>query len=247
MMKYLAACVVAIAVGVAAPAFAQDTVTVGVTATGVPFTFVDTSTQLPTGAMVDLANAVATDNAMKTNLQVTAFSALVPALTTHKIDMISAGMLATDERRKVIDFSDPVYTYGEAMFVAATNAANYTTQDLKGETVGAQIGTTFADALRALGVFGEVKLYDSIADIMRDVKLGRIKAGFGDQPIVAYQILKNPDVGVRLVVGYQPIKSGNVCLGISKYNPKLLEKVNASIAKLKANGQLKAIFAKYGL
>ena len=121
------------------------------------------------------------------------------------------------------------------------------TQDLKGETVGAQIGTTFADALRALGVFGEVKLYNSIADIMRDVKLGRIKAGFGDQPIVAYQILKNPDVGVRLVVGYQPIKSGNVCLGISKDNPKLLEKVNASIAKLKANGQLKAIFAKYGL
>lgn len=247
MLKYLAICAVAVAVGAAAPAFAQDTIAVGVTATGVPFTFVDTSTQLPTGAMVDLAGAIAADNGMKTNLQVTAFSALVPALTTHKIDMISAGMLATDERRKVIDFSDPVYTYGEAMFVAAANASNYTIQDLKGETVGAQIGTSFADALRALGVFGEVKLYDSIADIMRDVKLGRIKAGFGDQPIVAYQIVKNPDVGVRLVPTYRPIKSGDVCLGLSKDNPKLLEKVNASIAKLKANGKLKEIFAKYGL
>jgi polar amino acid transport system substrate-binding protein len=168
-------------------------------------------------------------------------------LSTHKIDLISAGMLATDERRKVIDFSAPVYSYGEAMFVAANNSSNYTVQDLKGETVGAQIGTTFADSLKALGIFGEVKLYDSIADIMRDVKLGRIKAGFGDQPIIAYQIAKNPDLGVRLVAGYQPMKSGDVCIGVAKDNPELLKKVNDSIAKLKANGQLKAIFAKYGL
>ncbi len=247
MMKCLFACAVAIGIGVAAPALAEDSITVGVTATGVPFTFVDTTTQLPTGAMVDLAGAIAADAGLKPNFQVTAFSALVPALTTHKIDVISAGMLATDERRKVIDFSAPVYSYGEAMFVAANNPANYAVNDLKGETVGAQIGTTFADSLRALGVFGEVKLYDSIADIMRDVKLGRIKAGFGDQPIVAYQIAKNPAVGVRLVPGYKPLKSGDVCLGVAKDAPSLLEKVNASIAKLKANGKLKEIFAKYGL
>ncbi|OYX83622.1 MAG: amino acid ABC transporter substrate-binding protein, partial [Azorhizobium sp. 35-67-5] len=117
----------------------------------------------------------------------------------------------------------------------------------KGETVGAQIGTTFADSLKALGVFGEVKLYDSIADIMRDVKLGRIKAGFGDQPIVAYQITKNPDLGIRLVKGYKPLKEGGVALAVAKDNPKLLQQVNASIAKLKASGQLAKIFAAYGL
>ncbi len=245
-LKQFAVCAVAVGLALATPVQAQETVRVGVTATGVPFTFVDTATQLPTGAMVDLARAIVEDNGLKPAFELTAFSALVPSLSTHKIDLISAGMLATDERRKVVDFSDPVYTYGEGMFVAA-NAKDFTIEDLKGATVGAQIGTTFADSLKALGVFGEVKLYDSIADIMRDVKLGRIKAGFGDQPIVAYQITKNPDLGIRLVKGYKPLKEGGVALAVAKDNPKLLAQVNASIAKLKANGQLAKIFAAYGL
>lgn len=228
-------------------AVAADTVKVGVTTTGVPFTFVDTSSQEVTGAMVDLAHAIAADNGLEAQFDITAFSALIPSLDSGKIDVISAGMLVTEERQKAVDFSDPVYSYGEAMFVAADNSENYTIEALKGETIGAQIGTSFADALKALGVFGEIKLYDSIADVMRDVKLGRIKAGFGDAPIVAYQITNNPSLGVRLVEGYKPLKSGYVALAVSKENAELLGKINTSIAKLKESGELNKIFAKYGL
>jgi polar amino acid transport system substrate-binding protein len=246
-LKTLAAAITALAIGAVAPAFAAETVKVGVTTTGVPFTFVDTSSQKPTGAMVDLAQAIGAEAGLATEFEVVAFSALIPSLTTGKIDLISAGMLATDKRREVVDFSAPVYTYGEAMFVPADEPANYTLDDLKGATIGAQVGTTFADALNARGTFGEVKLYDSIADIMRDVKLGRIKAGFGDKPIVAYQIAQNPKIGLRLVDGYEPLKAGDVALAVSKENPALLEKVNAAIAKLKESGELAKIFAKYGL
>ncbi|MBK3746114.1 amino acid ABC transporter substrate-binding protein, partial [Paraburkholderia aspalathi] len=158
-----------------------------------------------------------------------------------------AGMLVTEPRKEVVHFTAPVYSYGDAMFVAADNSENYTVEDLKGQTVGAQIGTTFADGLKALGVFVEIKLYDSIADIMRDVKLGRIKAGFGDQPIVAYQIQQNTNLGVRLVDGYKPMQMGDVALAVSKKNPDLLAKLNASIEKFKENGELAKIFAKYGL
>ncbi|TDT99275.1 MULTISPECIES: ABC transporter substrate-binding protein [Azorhizobium] len=245
-LKSLAALAVGIAVGFSAPVMAQESFKVGVTTTGVPFTFVDTTTQQPTGAMVDLAKAIATEVGLKPTFELTAFSALVPSLSTHKIDVISAGMLATDERRKVVDFSEPVYTYGDAMFVAA-DAKDVTLDDLKGQVVGAQVGTTFADSLKALNIFSEVKLYESIADIMRDVKLGRIKAGFGDQPIIAYQIAKNPGLGVRLVKGYKPLKEGQVALAIAKDNPALLTKVNAAILKLKASGELDKIFAAYGL
>lgn len=228
-------------------AAAAEEIRVGVTTTGIPFTFVDVATQQTTGAMVDLARAIAEDNGMEARFEVTAFSALIPSLETGKLDVISAGMLATDERRAVVDFSDAVYSYGDAMFVAADDARNYTIEDLKGEVVGAQIGTTFADKLKALGVFGEVRLYDGLAEIMRDVQLGRIKAGFGDQPIVAYQIAKMPQLGVRLVEGYTPLGEGDVALAVSKNNPELLARINASIAKLKASGKLAEIFAQYGI
>ncbi|WP_033057252.1 ABC transporter substrate-binding protein [Sinorhizobium arboris] len=247
LIKKLAIGAFGLALAFSGPAVAADAMKVGVTTTGVPFTFVDTSSQQVTGAMVDIANAIAADNGLEAQFEVTAFSALIPSLNAGKIDIVSAGMLATDERRKVVNFSDTVYSYGDAMFVAADNPENYTIEALKGETVGAQIGTTFADSLKSLGMFSEVKLYDSIADIMRDVKLGRIKAGFGDQPIVAYQIAKNPALGVRLVEGYKPLKSGDVALAVPKENTELLQKINASIAKLKEGGELKKIFAKYGI
>lgn len=231
---------------VASTASAEN-IKVGVTTSGVPFTFVETSSQQVTGAMVDLARALAEDQGLSSSFEITAFSALIPSLDTGKIDVISAGMLVTEPRKAIVNFTDPVYSYGDAMFVAADNGENYTVEDLKGETVGAQIGTTFADGLKALNIFGEIKLYDSIADIMRDVKLGRIKAGFGDQPIVAYQIQQNKNLGVRLVDGYKPIQMGDVALAVSTKNPELLTKLNTSIEKFKDNGELDKIFAKYGL
>ncbi|MAA99815.1 MAG: amino acid ABC transporter substrate-binding protein [Stappia sp.] len=244
-MKKLAATLV-VSIGLATPALAED-LTVGVTTTGVPFTFVDTATQKPTGAMVDIAEAIASDTGMTAKFELTAFSALIPALTTGKIDLISAGMFASDKRKEVVDFSTGVYTYGDAMFVAADDDTAYTVDMLKGEAVGAQVGTVFADKLNALGIFSEVKQYDSLADIMRDVKLGRIKAGFGDKPIVAYQISQNPGFGVRLVEGYEPMSQGTVALAVAKDNPELLETVNAALAKMKESGELAKIFAKYGL
>ena len=75
-------------VGLASPALAEDTMKVGITTTGVPFTFIDTSTLKPTGAMVDLASEIAAGNGMRSEFQISAFPALIPALTTGKIDLI---------------------------------------------------------------------------------------------------------------------------------------------------------------
>lgn len=229
------------------PASAQDALKVGITTTGVPLTFVDTLSSKPTGAMVDLAEAIAVENNTQVEYQISAFPALIPALTTGKIDLISAAMFVTEKRKEVVDFTVPVYEYGEAMFVAADNPTNYSREALKGETVGAPIGSTMAEDLLKTGLFGDVRQYDSIADIIRDVRLHRIKAGFADRPIVAYQLARKPDLGVRLVDGYQPLHMGQVALAVAKGKPELLDKVNAAISKLKQRGDLAKIFAHYGL
>lgn len=231
----------------ASGAMAQETMTVGVTTTGVPLTFVDTATQEPTGAMVDLAKAIAADNGMPVRFQIMSFPALIPALTSGRIGLISASMFVTDERKKIVDFSTPVYAFGETMFVADADPHDYKIEDLKDAVIGAQIGSTFARAAQNLGIFREVKLYESIADIMRDVKLGRLKAGFGDQPIVAYQLSQNPALGVHMIKGYQPIDKGIVALAVAKDNPQLLSRIEGSIGKFKEDGTLAKIFAKYGL
>ncbi len=47
----------------------------------------------------------------------TAWTGLIPALTSGKIDMIIAGMSPTAERRQEIDFSDSYYRSEPVMVV----------------------------------------------------------------------------------------------------------------------------------
>ena len=247
MSRFVIPYIAAIAILVASTAVAKETITVGITPTGVPFTFVDAATQKPTGAMVDLATAIAVDIGADVKFQINAFPALIPALTTGKINLISASMFVTAKRQEIIDFSTPVYTYGEAMFVAAGDSTNYTIEQLKGGMSARRSARPMPTHCRRQACSARSSFMTLIADMMRDVVLGRIKAGFGDRPIVAYQISKNPKLGVRLVGGYRPLHEGEVALAVAKNNSRLLDQVNASIAKFEKNGELAKILSRYGL
>jgi polar amino acid transport system substrate-binding protein len=90
-----------------------------------------------------------------------------------------------------------------------------------------------------------VRTYDSVADIMRDVALGRIKAGFADQPIVAYQLQQGANTQVRLVPEYQSTVKGQVCFIVRKGDTATLEQLNSAIRKMKADGTLQQILQKW--
>jgi polar amino acid transport system substrate-binding protein len=243
------ACVIAtglLLTGVPALSVAATTYMVGATATGVPFTFLEVKSNSIQGVLVDAITATGKAAGFDVDIQQTTFSSLIPSLTTKKIDIISAAMLKTPARQQVVDFSDTVYSYGEGLIVRADDRSKYPSMDsLKGEVVGAQVGTAFVDALNKKGIFKEVRTYDSVADIMRDVALGRIKAGFGDHPIIAYQLQHNPNPQLRLVAEYQPEVTGQLCFVVRKGDTTTLDQLNAGIKKIKTDGTLMQIIKKW--
>lgn len=242
------AAVLIAAAGYLTPAIAQeDTFKVGSTPTGVPFTFLDVNSNSIQGVMVDIVTAIGDQENFKPDVQATQWSALIPSLTSGKIDIIAAAMYATEERAKVVDFTDTVYSYGEGLFVSNDDTTDYKSpKELEGKTIGVQVGTAYIEPMKALGVFKDVKIYDSIPDIMRDVQLGRIDAGFGDRPIVAYQLSKGA-ASVRLVKSYESTVSGNVAMAVQKGNDALRTRLNDGLKKVKESGKLDEILAKWGL
>ena len=111
----------ALVLAAATPASAQQVLKVGSTATGIPFTFLDTKTNTIQGLMVDLITESGKDAGFQVQIEPMQFSVLIPSLTSNKIDIISAAMFATAARKEVIDFSDAVYTYGEGLLVPSTD------------------------------------------------------------------------------------------------------------------------------
>lgn len=218
---------------------------VGSTATGVPFSFLDVKTNSLTGAMVDIANAVGGAAGFPIDLAVTPFSALIPSLTAGKIDMIAAAMLRTPERAKVVAFTDPVYAYGGAIVVRADAPAPRQLHELVGRRVGAQVGTRFVDQLTAAGV-ADLRTYDSLADILRDLRLGRLDAAYGDEPILRYYLRVTGVRTVKLAPDYRPPILEDVCLVVRKDAAETLARLNAAIGRIKAT-EIAAIIDKWGL
>jgi polar amino acid transport system substrate-binding protein len=246
--RLVQAAAAALALVAAAPGSAQQVLKVGSTPTGIPFTFLDTKTNSIQGLMVDLITAIGKDAGFRVEIEPMQFSTLIASLTSNKIDIIAAAMFATAARKEVIDFSDPVYTYGEGLVVPKTDTKDYAAlEDLKGEIVGAQVGTAFVDALKKTGLFSEVKAYDTIPDILRDVNTGRLKAGFADYPILAYNLQQGLFPDVRLVKSFKPTIVGSIGIATRKSDTELLGRINAALTKLKSDGTLGKILAKWGL
>lgn len=241
----------ALGLGAAACAKTSDVraaggVVVGSTATGVPFSFIDMRSHELTGAMVDIVRAVGVEAGFAVEMQVTAFAALIPSLTARKIDIISAAMLRTPAREAVAAFSAPVYAYGGAVAVRADDASSHATlPQLRGRRVGAQVGTRFVDQLAAAGV-DEVKTYDNLADCLRDLRLGRLDAVFGDAPIIRYYLRVTGADRIRLDESYRPAALEEVCLVLRKDDPALLARVNAAITRIRST-TIAGIVRKWGL
>lgn len=248
MLRRVAAFAVLLIAAAGQNAFAQESLTIGTETNGVPFSFLSPSTQKMQGFMVDLIEAVGKRAGFKPVVQPMDFSALIPALTSRKIDIIASSMYITDKRRQVIDFTNPVYTYGEGMVVPSGDTKNYVSYDqFKDRIVGAQVGTVYGDTLKSSGLFKEVKIYETIPGIIADVNAGRIDAGIADFPTLAYYMGQGQYHGARLVKSYKAALPGSIGLGLRQSDKPLKEKLQAALDQLRSDGELAAMLEKWNL
>lgn len=220
------------------------TIRVGGTTTGPPFSFLNEKNE-NIGLMFDIAKKVVEGIGGKAEIEGMTFTSLIPAIESDKIDMISAGMFMTDERKQVIDFSDPIFSYGEAIVIKKNDDSIKSFDDLKGKKVGSSAGGLYTEKLKAYPEI-EVLEYKSTADMIQEIDNGRIDAFFQDAPIVIHLIKENPDMNIKLLEGYESQWVNDIGLGLPK-DSKIKDQVNAEIKRLKESGEIDAILSEWGL
>lgn len=212
-----------------------------------PNSFLDIKTNTIQGFMPDVISEIARREGFKLDFQPIPFSALIPSAVSGKIDLIVSGMTPTAKRAEVVDFTDVVTQFGEGLFVKDSDSKVYhSAKDLAGETIGGGAGTNYLEAMQKLGIFKEVKAYDTPGDLIRDVQLGRIKGGLQDFPILKAQHASGALPGLRVEEHYVPIHMNSIALAVRKGNKPLLDKLNAAIRQMKADGTLTRLQKKWG-
>lgn len=189
------------------------------------------------GFDVDIANEIADAIGVELVIQEMDFDALVSALPAGKIDVVISGMNPTEERSKVVDFSDIYYNSQHGILVRAEDADKYKTfADLEGAKVGAQLGSTQEQIAKAEIPNADLQLLANVNNLILELKSGKVDAIVMEKPVAEMAVKNNTDLAVGEPT-YEETTGGNA-VGLAKNNPELLAKINEVINELNESGKM---------
>lgn len=189
------------------------------------------------GFDVDIANEIADAIGVELVIQEMDFDALVSALPAGKVDVVISGMNPTEERAKVVDFSDIYYNSQHGILVRTEDADKYKTfADLEGAKVGAQLGSTQEQISKAEIPNADLQLLANVNNLILELKSGKVDAIVMEKPVAEMAVKNNPDLAVGEPT-YEE-KTGGNAVGVAKNNPELLAKINEVINELNESGKM---------
>lgn len=194
------------------------------------------------GFDVDIWDAAAKIMGVKYKLQPMDFSGLIPALQTHNLDGAFAGMTIRDDRKKVVDFSDPYYESGLAVLVKSDSKLTSADQ-IDGARIATKQATSSVDYLKAHAPKAEVSSFPNIDNAFLELQAGRVDAVVFDTPVVAYYAA-TAGKGTTKVLS-PPLISGEFYGFAFPKNSDLTAKFDAALKTMKENGQYKALYEKW--
>ena len=171
MMILLVTAVLSVSVTTWAGVLDNDVIKVGTESTYPPYEFRDENNNLK-GFDIEMMEAIAEKIGKKIEWVDMPFDSLIPALLSKKIDIIAAGLSATEERAKKVSFSTPYEISLSTFIVKADRNSIKSIEDLKGKVVTAQLGTV-QDAYAKTIEGVSVKPFQKFDDCVREVALGR--------------------------------------------------------------------------
>ena len=245
MRKTLLAVAVA---AIAAPAFAAD-LKVAVDPTYEPFTYKTPQGEV-TGFDVDIAKAVCEQIKRKCVFVEQVWDSMIPGLQAKKYDVIVSSMSMTDERRRVVDFSDRYYKTPSA--VVLKKAAAYTDPaSAKGLKIGVLKGSTQEKwAMGELKPAGATVIpYEAQDQVYLDIKSGRLDGTVADKVEVHGGFLRKPegaDYGYKGPDQYETKYYGDgIGIALRKNQGDLKKQINEAIKTIRSNGTYNTIAKKY--
>lgn len=209
-----------------------------------PFEYVDTTKgEDIIGFDVDLAKAITEKLGYELEIQDIDFAGLIEALKSGRVDVVLAGMSATEERKESVDFSDIYYTANH-MVLFKKDAGLQKIEDLAGKTVGVQLGSIQEEKANEIKETTDIKIEsrNRVPEIVQEVKAGRFDAIIVEDVVAKGYLEKNKDLaGFSL----QSEEENGFAAAFPKGNEELVAEFNKVIGEMKESGELDQLINKW--
>lgn len=224
-----------------------DTLVMGTNAAFPPFEFTTSEGLVGEfdGIDIAIANNIAASMGKTLTVEDMEFDGLIASVKTGKVDLVVAGMTATEERAQSVDFSDTYFVASQVMLVAPENEDITKAEDLTNDkNVGVVLGYTGDSIVTdTLGVAEEkITRANRAIDIVQDVKNGKLDAVVVDSATGKALAEKN---GLKVVEDPTVFDTEEYAIAVKKGNTELLKQINKVLADMKESGEIDALAEKY--
>lgn len=182
------------------------------------------------------------------------YSALTASLAEGKLDIGMAALCATDERKKVMNFSDTYYDSGQILSINKETSPTdlKSAEDLKSGKYIVAVEKGTASHLYCVnnGIpDSAIQVHDTITTAYESLEQGKVDCLIQDTPGMAYYIKTSAStklsmIGEEFNQGQAPYAVA-VSFDYSKKNPEFVDIINKGIAELTANGTMEELKVKW--
>jgi polar amino acid transport system substrate-binding protein len=192
-----------------------------------------------TGFDKDLMDAIAAKLGLEPTYQNSSFDTIFRDVASGQFDIVAAASTITPARSKVVTFSRPYYEAQQALVVPEGSDIT-SVDDLAGEIVGAQQGTTGQTVAEDDTDASEVRGFSKGADALSAVTTEQVAAAIVDQPFAADAVEKQGGIEIAEEIPTNELYG----FPVAPDNP-LLDDVNEAIQELIDDGTMDELYQQY--
>ncbi|MGZ3217460.1 transporter substrate-binding domain-containing protein [Paracoccus sp. T5] len=203
-----------------------------------PYNFIDDATGEVTGFEIELGNELCARAELDCTWVRNDWDSIIPNLVSSNYDTILAGMNINEERKQVIQFTQP-YTPAMPSAYAALSAD----ADVEGGVVAAQTSTIQAGHVASTGA--TLLEYPNPDQTVAAVRNGEADAVFADKDFLA-PIVEESNGELVWVEGFDTVPLGEgIGMGLRQSDTELRDKFDTAITAMKEDGSLNALILKW--
>ena len=220
----------------------SKTLTFGTNAEFPPFEYVASKGTIGEFDGIDMviAKQIAEDQGKTAAINNMEFDSLLLALQNGQVDAVIAGMTIDPERAEAVDFSVPYYTATQVMIVKEDSAIAKAS-DMADKKIVVIQGYTGESCVKDLGY--QYEAFKKGSEAILELNNGKCDVVVIDSATASKYVKDNP--GLKIVEDADAFGSEEYGIAVKKGNTELLNKINESINKMKADGKISEISAQY--
>lgn len=190
------------------------------------------------GFDIELIKQIGEKIGKKVEIKSINFDGLLPALQSKKIDVVIAGMTATEERKKHVNFTKNYYISQQNIMVKENK--EHDLEALKGQKIGVVLGYT-GDVFISSKHEYTVERFNSASAAILALQADKVSAVILDEEPAKQYVKQNPGLSTFAISDGKE----EYAIALHKDNVSLLKDIDKALENLKQDGSYDKLYQQY--